>query len=288
MVGGQQPYVAENGGVKTGSQKGLGHSGDKSLIYHAEKGKAPADLPTAEGFDHFELFPKVRETLKQNPALIESLVRDLKRHGFLGILVGELASYNETFEHLAEIMASDKYGQDVCKKLVRAMHEDVAPPFHKAAHQQLGMMDPNMGDPNADPSMDPSMDPNMGLGGDDMGMGMDPAGGMGPDGAPITGHEEDDMADDDDDFDDDGLDDDDSDPNDDASLGVEDDPMGAGLNDQDPTDAGLPPSHPHMNPLQQKRPLHAPAPQTMPPAMENLRRAFAQISEGYRPIKRKK
>lgn len=267
MKNGMQPYVKENGGISRGKQKGFGDSGDRSLVYDVTKSPKPASIPTAESFQHHQLFPLVRDTIKQNPALVEQLVRDLKRNGMLGILVAELSTHNETFQHLAQIMGSKNHGPDTCRKFVRAMSEDVAPPFH-APHNQMMAGDPTGADPNAmgDPN-DPNgmMDPN--------GMPQGPPDGM-----------DDDLDDDPDGLDDDGFDDDefgddplgdeedeDFDPNADPNLDPNADPN---------ADPNLDPNlDPNADPNLQGQvpPMPAPMPQTLAPAMENIMRAYKQI-----------
>jgi hypothetical protein len=145
IKGGKQAQIKE---AKKGKkvEKGFGDQGDKDLIYDVEKGTKAAKIPTAESY---AIFPVLREGLQTNPSMVETLVRDLKRNGLLGLLVGELSQHNETFSHLAEIMGHKEYGPDVCRKFARAMKENVAMPFSK------------IGDPNADPSLDPMADPTM-------------------------------------------------------------------------------------------------------------------------------
>lgn len=275
MKNGMQPYLKSDGKVSRGTQKGFGDSGDRSLVYDVTKSPKPASIPTAESFYHHQLFPMVRETIKQNPALVEQLVRDLKRNGLLGILVGELSTHNETFQHLAQIMSNESHGPDVCKKFVRAMNEDVAPPMH-ASHNQMMQGDPT-------------------------GMGIDPSGQLDPMGNPVdpnglqgpsTGFDDEDnldgMDDDPDGLDDfDDLDDDDLPGDEDGDEQMHDPSDGFGDDELDtlPDDElgqGLPPQNPdELNPPgqpgQPPRRMPAPPPQTMAPAMENLMRAYKKI-----------
>jgi hypothetical protein len=116
---------------KKESGKPFGDLGDKELKIDVDlegKGKKAAKLPTAE-FAKYELFPLIRETIEADPLITEDIVRELKRHNLLGVLIGELLEHRETYHHLAEIMGHDTYGPQVCRQLVRAMKEEVAPPF---------------------------------------------------------------------------------------------------------------------------------------------------------------
>ena len=200
-----KPYIASDGkSRKTKSEKGLGDEGDKDLKYEpstdpSSKGKEPAKIPTVE---QFEIAALVSEAVERDPTVVEQVVRQIKQKGLLGPLVAEMLQHGATYNHLSEVMASERYGFDTCKKLVRAMSEEVAPAFASQMHDNpededdpdaIGDpgaeddlfaddddmepgMDMGMGDPNmADPSME---DPNMM--GDPMGqdmMGQNPQGG---------------------------------------------------------------------------------------------------------------
>jgi hypothetical protein len=119
-------------GIKT-TDKGFGDLGDKDLVIKFDKdgstkaGKA-TKLPTVE-FAQYELLPLIRETIESNPLVTEDVVRELKRNGLLGVLVGELLQHRETYQHLADVMAHEQYGPETCRKLVRAMNEEAAHPF---------------------------------------------------------------------------------------------------------------------------------------------------------------
>lgn len=129
-VGSAHPY--SNGkSVKTDKESGFGDKGHSNLKYNPCKdggkdGVKAAKLPTAENYD---LFQAVRQVIQDEPTFMEQLVREFKRNGLLPILVGEMVSHKETFNHLAEVMASESHGPEICKKLARALREDVAPPF---------------------------------------------------------------------------------------------------------------------------------------------------------------
>lgn len=127
-----KPYMASNGKDKTKkSEKGFGDQGDKDLIYEPDvksASKKAADIPTAE-FAQYELVPLISECLEKNPFLAENIVRDLKKKGMLGLLVGELMEHRETYKHLASIMGHKQFGEQICQKLVRAMREEISPPF---------------------------------------------------------------------------------------------------------------------------------------------------------------
>lgn len=103
--------------------------GDKKLVVKFDKdgnttNKGKATIRTAENFAHYELLPLVRESIEQNPLVTEDIVRELKRNGLLGLLVGELLEHKETYQHLASVMGHQDYGPSVCRKLVRAMQEE--------------------------------------------------------------------------------------------------------------------------------------------------------------------
>ena len=124
----KQPQAdGDKKGIKYGKDTGLGDMGDKDNCYDVTKDKKPAKLPTAESF--FYVFPKVRNLIQTNPELVTHLVREFKNNGILSILVAELATHNETFKHLAELMGSEEYGHDLCNKLVKSITEDIAPPM---------------------------------------------------------------------------------------------------------------------------------------------------------------
>lgn len=165
MKNGKQPYIGDKGVVR-GSQKAFGEQGQKELVYDVSKETKPSKLPTADEnlptSETFALFPRVREAIKENPTLIENLVRDLKRHGLFALLVAEVSDHPESFTYFAEIMASKEYGPDFCRKLARAMSEDVSMPFSKSADDGADV-DPNMpppeeGDPGALDNTDQSME----------------------------------------------------------------------------------------------------------------------------------
>ncbi len=124
----KQPQAdGDKKGVKYGKNTGLGDMGDKDCCYDVTKDKKPAKIPTAESF--FYVFPKVRNLIQTDPELVTHLVREFKNNGILSILIAELATHNETFKHLAELMGSEEYGHELCNKLVKSMTEDIAPPM---------------------------------------------------------------------------------------------------------------------------------------------------------------
>lgn len=298
----QQPYTPDGKHIVKGSgKKAFGDQGSDEP-YNVTKRRDAVKIPTAEAkFAYHELLPKVRDAIKSYPAITENLVRELQRSKLLGILVGEMLSHNETYEHIAEVMASRNHGPNVCRKLAKAMREGVAPPFHHAMDQE-DEMNPNSG----------GVDPDLGLGtgeGDDM--GGDDMGG--DDGRPSMNFD-DDGGDDDDDFGDFGDDDefgDDSAGGGDleglkseieelksqvqalqAQLGGGEMGPDAGMGDPNaaPPDPNAPPSPmgPDGQPLppDPNQPPVPPQP-AGPPAMENMRRAMKNMFENYRPLTRK-
>lgn len=129
--GGGKPYSSDGKCSKKKGEKGFGDQGDKNLIFKPDienANKNGAKIPTAE-FAQYELVPLISESIEKNPFITETIVRDLKRRGLLGTLVGELMEHRETYKHLATIMGHKTQGQQVCQKLVRAMSEEISPPF---------------------------------------------------------------------------------------------------------------------------------------------------------------
>jgi len=114
--------------IKYGKSEGLGDLGcDKDMVYDVTANPKPAKIPTAESF--IRVFPKVTGLINDNPALVEHLVMEFKNSGLLSVLVAELSTHNETYKHLSDIMANENYGVEFCSKLMRAVTEEVAPPF---------------------------------------------------------------------------------------------------------------------------------------------------------------
>ena len=127
---GGKPYVAKDNKTKK-SEKALGDQGDEDLVYepsvdNKNKGKAPAKIPTVE---HVGLVNKLTQAIKQNPLIIENLVRSIKHQGQLGLLVAEALNHRDTYKFISEVMAHESYGPEVCNKLARAMNEETAAPF---------------------------------------------------------------------------------------------------------------------------------------------------------------
>lgn len=171
MVGGKQPYVKDNGGKPTWSKKEWGDMKSPNVPYYdATKEVKPAKLPTAES--PFVLAPIVRESIKADPRTVEAIVRDLKRNGLLGPLVGELLTHKEAYMEIASVMGSKRYGQTVCDKLTRAIRE-VSVPFSDEAESDV---DPDALDDSGDPEMeeDPGMEEDPSLGDDSDDLDADP------------------------------------------------------------------------------------------------------------------
>lgn len=268
---GGKAYKVSNGKPKKAGEKGFGDLGDSDLKFQYDlkgKGKAPAKIPTCE---RVELSSLVAKSCVKDPTLVEDLVSQIKRHGLMSALVAEVFEHKETFQHISEVMAHKEYGPDLCNKLVRAMHEEVAPQFSAQleGEDEDDEEDDGFGDeeddeegdedgeePDAemeDGSGDPGMsDPSM-AGGADMasggGMGMmppmDPSGGMG-------------MMN--------------QDPN--MGMGGGMPPMGMDPN----MGAGMPPANPMMGAQQ--------PPPGMPPAMANFQRAMMRRFQAKMMAKR--
>lgn len=270
--GKHQPYTPDGKKVVSG-KGGLGDQGTQDPYKVTEK-KSPAKIPTVE-FAYYELLPKVREAIKDCPAITENLVRELQRENLLGILVGEMLCHNETYKHIAEVMSSKNHGLNVCRKLAKAMREGVAAPFHhhgeempQDAHEDPGMdgmEDPNMEDPNMDDMDDLDKKPAMNFGGGEDEFGDDEFGG-----------EEDEFGDDEFGFDDEEDDDDDN------PFSPYEDEL-----DHNPDDSKMSPDQPQLPP-NPNRPGMPPKQPMSPPAMENMMRAMGTMFEGYQPVKKKK
>ena len=126
-----KPYgVSDGKKLKTNKEKGFGDQGDSKLKYEPKvdntSSATAAKIPTAESA---ELCAILIDAIKKDPTVAEQMVSQIKRSGLLGVLVAEMLQYKETYSHLAEVMAHTEYGPPVCNKLVRAMSEEVAPPF---------------------------------------------------------------------------------------------------------------------------------------------------------------
>lgn len=126
---GGKPYASKS--EKTKKDKALGDQGDEDLVYEPKvdnknKGKAPAKIPTVE---QAGLVTLVTKAIKENPLVVESLIRNLKHEGLLGFVVAETLNHRDTYKYLSEVMAHDSYGPEVCMKLARAMNEETAAPF---------------------------------------------------------------------------------------------------------------------------------------------------------------
>lgn len=161
MQGGKQPYVKDNGG-KPAMAKGKGFGDLKSPNvphYDVEKETKPSKLPTAES--PFYIAAIVRESIKEDPRIVETIVRDLKRNGLLGVLVGELLTHKETFSEMACVMGSKSHGQCICERLARAIRE-VSVPF---SDEFESGEDPDALPPDDMPTEDPD---EMDLGDEDM------------------------------------------------------------------------------------------------------------------------
>jgi hypothetical protein len=169
---GGKPYVAK--GEKSKKEKALGDQGDEELVYEPKvdnksKGKSPAKIPTVEQAGLVTLLTKA---VKENPIVVEALVRNLKHEGLLGFFVAETLNHRDTYKHISQIMAHESYGPNVCNKLARAMNEETAAPFSDQLDlddeedmEDTGMESPEDEDDmsgDEDDSLEPEMDSNSG------------------------------------------------------------------------------------------------------------------------------
>ena len=145
---GDAPYAASDGKGIVKGEKGFGDQGCSDLKYTpsdnaTSSGHPPAKIPTVE---QVELSNLVAEAATRDQTLIENLVRQLKVNGLLGPLVAEILQHRETYNHISELMGHKDYGKNTCKNLVRAMKEEVAPPFS----DQLELADEDEDEINGD------------------------------------------------------------------------------------------------------------------------------------------
>lgn len=128
---GGKPYgVSDGKNAKITKEKGFGDQGDGKLKYEPKidnkQSVAPAKIPTAE---QVELCAIVVDAIKKDPSITEQLIGQIRRNGLLGMIVAEMLQTKETYTHMAEVMSHNEHGPIVCKKLTKAMKEEVAPPF---------------------------------------------------------------------------------------------------------------------------------------------------------------
>jgi hypothetical protein len=150
-------YAATGGKKPKKAEKGFGDEGDKALVYDPEKACKHIQVPTAESIHAVKA---AVEAISKNPFVVEHLIGELKKKNVLGVVVGEMFSHNESFGHLAEIMANESFGPNACRKLVKAMKEEVAPPYEDFGLDEFdgeegmeddeeGLEDEEMGDEEA-------------------------------------------------------------------------------------------------------------------------------------------
>lgn len=163
-------HYADGGKKLKKASKGFGDEGDKALVYDPEKCCKPAKIPTAEGI---QAVKAAAAAIADNPFLVEHLIADLKRRNVMGVLVGEMFTHNDTFKHVAEVMANKDFGPTLSRKLVSALKkEEVAPPYEDFGLSEFGDED-EMGmedDPDAEEGMDDEMGDEADLGDEDMDM----------------------------------------------------------------------------------------------------------------------
>jgi hypothetical protein len=128
---GGKPYgVSDGKKLKMAKEKGFGDEGDSKLKYTPKvdnsNGVTAAKIPTAE---QAELCGVLIDAIKKDPTIAEQLVFQLRHNGQMGAIVAEMLQFKETYQHIAEVMSHKQYGPTICSKLVRAMNEEVAPPF---------------------------------------------------------------------------------------------------------------------------------------------------------------
>jgi hypothetical protein len=168
-----KPYGVKGGMKAKKGEKGFADEGDKKLKYtpKVEKLKCckTVNIPTVE---QIELAKLVSDSIKQDPTILETIVKQIRLDGSLGSLVGEILEQKETYKYISEVMSHKEYGPQVCNKLVRAMSEEVAPPYsdrledaekpqdEDEALDNQDQVDGEGLDGDMEPGMD-GMDPNM-------------------------------------------------------------------------------------------------------------------------------
>lgn len=177
---GGKPYgVSDGKKPKMSKEKGFGDEGDSKLKYQPKvdnkKSVAPAKIPTAE---QAELCGVLVDAIKKDPSLTEQLIGQIRRNGLLGMVVAEMLQFKETYTHMAQVMSHDEYGPVVCSKLVRAMNEEVAPPFSSSLEGEEQQDDEDQSENDFVGSEegidDGDMDVDMDDGGDASDMNTDP------------------------------------------------------------------------------------------------------------------
>jgi hypothetical protein len=166
-------HYADGGKKLKKATKGFGDEGDSALKYDPEKTCKNVKIPTAEGI---QAVKAAAAAIADNPFLAEHLIADLKRRGAMGVVVAEMFTHNDTFKHLAEVMANKDFGPTLSRKLVSALKkEEVAPPYEDFGLSEFddedGMGMDGMDDPDAEEDMgdDGEMgDEDATLGDDDM------------------------------------------------------------------------------------------------------------------------
>lgn len=212
---GGAPYKATTGGKSGGKDKGFADLGDQpeykpgqaKAAKKAEQVKESNFVDKTKNMDRekflnymrknsknsfevYETAARVASTIRQNPNAAEAIIREAKRNGTLPRLVKEMAKHKEFFEAFAYVMGSKQMGDQVCRRLARAMNEVVGPPAPPMGHDKPsafgGLKKPSappLSDDEDDMS-DDDEDSDMGMGDDsDMGddMGDDDALGGGAD-----------------------------------------------------------------------------------------------------------
>ena len=167
---GGKEYVGKDYKSSKKGEKGLGdpcHCNDDLVYEPSDDSKSskhpPAKIPTAEQASICSL---VADAIRRDHTMIETLVNQLRRENLIAPIVAEMLQHKETFNGIAEVMAHESYGPPVCKRLARAMNEEIAAPFHASMEdedeEELEQPeDEEMGDP---------MDSEMEMEDEEMGM----------------------------------------------------------------------------------------------------------------------
>jgi hypothetical protein len=149
-------HYADGGKKLKKASKGFGDEGDSALKYDPEKACKHIEIPTAEGI---QAVKAAAAAIADNPFLIEHLITDLKRRNVMGVLVGEMFTHNDTFKHIAEVMANKDFGPTLSRKLVSSLKkEEVAPPYEDFGLSEFDDEDDmDQDDPNAEEDMEDDM-----------------------------------------------------------------------------------------------------------------------------------
>lgn len=160
---------------------GLDHLDDSAfvtgLLDEISRDRVPLNLVSDLHGDKFSPQPTEAigyvATLVQTPKMMEKLVRELRRHGLMDLLVKELVMHPEAHDQLVAAMDDPRSGPGVAHRLVKAMYDNhrrrldavgigeaVADEVWSGAHETGGAGDAMQGPDFAGDSVDPASLPD--------------------------------------------------------------------------------------------------------------------------------